>query len=400
MNEDITKTPHTGLDAVPVVVVQDDAQAESGIDLFALAVSFLAQWRLAVSVALVVAIVCVAYVLRLKPQYVATASILPQEGRSSETLASLFSSRSGVGGLYVGLLRSRTVQDLVIDRAHLLTIYHITDREAARGILTGISSFAETGDGLMTLSVRDGDANNAALIANTYLDALQALNESMGLQQSTRTREFFESQLQQERGQLAEAENRYKKLQQNTGLVQPEAQIASGISTIQGTRASIQNLQVQRAKLLEGETPQNPDVRALDAQIGQLQAQERVQESSGLGAPVGAAPSAAQALMQNLELQRASRDVAYYNALVTSLGNEFESARLNEIAARSAFQVVDRAIAPENKAWPPRKPYFAISLAAGLLAGLLAVIVKLLVLRVMAHARTRERIQTLRSAFR
>ena len=199
---------------------------------------------------------------------------------------------------------------------------------------------------------------------------------------------------------LAEAENRYKKLQGQTGLVQPEAQIASAIGTIQGTRGSILGLQVQRARLLQSETPENPEVRALDAQIAQLSAQERAQENSGPGAPLGAAPSAAAALQQNLELQRAQRDVSSYNALVNSLSNEYESARLNEIAKRSAFQIVDRAIPPENKDWPPRKPYFGISLAFAALAGILAVILKLLTLRVMAHAKTRSHLRVLRGAFR
>lgn len=399
MIEDTSQTLHSAAEPIPVVVVEDETQDDGGIDLVALAASFLAQWRLAFGVALIVAICGFVYVLRLKPQFVATATILPQEGRSSDTLASLFSSRS-VGGLYSGLLRSRTVQDQVIDRANLLQVYHTTDRAAARGALTGTSTFAETGDGLMTISVRDGDASLAALIANTYLDALQELNESMGLQQSTRTRQFFETQLQQERTSLTEAEDRYKKLQGQTGLVQPEAQIASGIGAIQGTRTQIQSLQVQRARLLQSETEQNPDVRALDAQIGQLQAQERNEQSSGAGAGPGGAPSATVALQQNLELQRAQRDVGYYNALVTSLGNEFETARLNEIASRSAFQVVDRAIPPETKAYPPRKPYFGISLAFAALAGLLAVVLKLLYLRIMAHAKTRTHLRVLRGALR
>ncbi len=252
----------------------------------------------------------------------------------------------------------------------------------------------------MAITVRDGDANQAAMIANTYMDALQELNQSMGAQQSMRTREFFEGQLQQEKAQLEGAEKRYQDLQKKTSLVLPEAQISSGIGAIQGTRSQIQSLQVTRARLLQSETEQNPEIRALDAQIAQLQAQERAQESAGPGQPLGAAPSAAQAVQQSIELQRSQRDVGYHSSLVSSMGNEYETARLNEIAERSAFQIVDRAIPPQDKAWPPRKPYFGISLAFSALLGIVAVVIKLLVVRLMAHAATRERLKVLRSALR
>ena len=347
MIEETSRPKHFTEEAVPVVA-GDEAEREGGIDLLELAVAFLSQWRLAVLVTVLVAIPCFAYVMHLKPQYVAIATILPREGRSSDTVVSLF-SKSSPGALYMGLLRSRTVQDIVIDRAHLLEIFHTTDRNSARGTLAGSSSFTETPEGLINVTVRNGDANTAALISNTYLDALQQLNENMSLQQSTRTREFFESQLKQERNTLAEAENRYQRLQGKTGLIEPGAQISSAIGSIQNTRQQILTLQVQRAALLKSETEQNPEVQRVDAQIAQLQAQEHAQESSGSGSPVGAAPSAATALEQNLELQRAQRDVGYSSTLVTSMTNEYETARLNEIAARSAFQIVDLAIPPTGQ---------------------------------------------------
>ena len=62
--------------------------------------------------------------------------------------------------------------------------------------------------------------------------------------------------------------------------------------------------------------------------------------------------------------------------LVTSLANQFENAHLSEDAARSAFQEIDHAVAPEHKAWPPRQPFIMISLVFGALMGFLAIIIK------------------------
>ena len=154
-----------------------DAPApEQGIDLLAVFVALLSEWRIAVATFILVATLCLFYIFSLKPQYVAKASFLPQEGRAeSANLAAIFSNR-GPGALYIGLLQSQTVQNDVIARGNLMTLFHTNSMEATRDQLAGISSFSEGADGIVTVSVRDGNAQDAARIANSYLAALGNLN--------------------------------------------------------------------------------------------------------------------------------------------------------------------------------------------------------------------------------
>ncbi len=372
--------------------------SERGIDVFAVAVALLSEWRLGLITFAVVAVFCIGVVFILKPQFVATATVLPQPGRAeSGSLASLFSSR-GPGTLNVGLLQSRSVQDDVIDRAGLLQLYRVTTKEAAREVLNAKSTFTETPDTLVTLKVRDGNAQNAAKIANAYLDGLQSLNDAMGLQQSIQTARFFEDQLEDERQQLALAETQLANTQKQTGLVAPDAQTQLGLSAIANIRAEITNRQVALAALLQSETEQNPQVQTLHSQISQLQAQERHMEQ-GSGSPVGAALPAGQMPKNNLDFLRAQRDVKYHDTRVISLANQFAAARLNETFSRSTFQVVDRAVAPERKAWPPRKPFVAGSLVLAALMGLVAVLVKLAWRRIAAEPGHQAQLAQLHRAF-
>ena len=300
--------------------------------------------------------------------------------------------------MYIGLLSSRSVQDDVIRGANLMALYHFTSMETAREALAGKISIAEGGDTIVALSVRDGDAQTAALIANAYLVALQNVIDVMSVQPTSATTQFFEHQLESERAALTAAELQLEQTQKQTGLVNSEAQTSIGISTIAATRSQITQLQVQLSALLQSETEANPEVQRLRSQLAQLQAQEHVLETGG-SSPVGAAPAAGQMPAVTLTVARAQREVSYHDSLVKALASQFEAAKLTEAFTRPAFQVVDRAIAPEHKAWPPRKPYFLGALLISALIGFAAVIVKILARRVLSDPGHRTQIASLRRAF-
>ena len=380
------------------IATADVEETERGIDIFALSVAILTEWRIGAAAFGVVTLLCLVLIVALKPQYVATAVLLPQEGHSdSGNLASLFSNR-GPGPLYVGLLQSRTVQDDVVKRANLQQLFHVVSMENAREILNAKSTFTVGIDTLVTVTVRDTRAQDAAKIANGYLDALQDLNQTMALQQSSQTTQFFEQQLESERDKLAMAEQQLASTQKQTGLVAPETQTQIGLTAIGSTRAEISTRKEQLAALLQSETEENPQVLTLRSQIAQLEVQERSMEGSG-ASPAGAALPAGQMPQTNLDIVRAQRDVKYHETLVTSLSNQFETARLNEAFARSAFQVVDRAAVPERKAWPPRKPFFLAALVFAAIMGLVAIVARLAWRRIAADPEHQAQLAQLRRAF-
>jgi uncharacterized protein involved in exopolysaccharide biosynthesis len=371
---------------------------DKGIDLIALSVAILVEWRLGVAAFVVVSVLCVGGVFMLKPQFVATATILPQESHSEgATLASLFSTR-GPGALYIGLLKSRSVQNVAIDHAHLLQLFHTNSYETARSILTARSSFTEGADSIVVIGVKDTNAQDAAMIANAYLYGLESLNESMALAQSKQTKDFFQAQLDQEKGELAAAEEQLEQTQKQTGIVQSDTQTQIGLNAIASTRQQITALNVQLTGLLQSESEQNPQVQTLRSQIARLEEQERTLEVGGT-TPVGAAPSAGEIPERNLDLARAQRQVRYHDTIVNSLATQYESARLSEDLSQSAFQIIDRAVAPEHKDWPPRKPFILISLVFAVICGVSLIVLKLIWLRISGDPVHRASFAMLRGAF-
>ncbi len=356
---------------------------EDSINLLDLLVRFVAKWRtFALSVLLGLLIEAV-LTYRIKPQFEANVSILPsQAAQEANSLGAIFTGRHS-GDIYVGLFRSRAVLDNVIRRMDLHKVYGMSSQDATRGTLAESTKIFVGGDSIVVLVVRDANSAMAMRIANAYIDALEDQQNSMAASQSGQRRAFFSKQLQQEKEALADAEEDLRKTQESLGIVQVQQQTQIGISAIADLRAQITASQVRLAALLLSETDQNPEVRTLRTQIAQLQAQEHSLAAGASGGTAGAAMPTGRMPSANLTYLRKEREVQYHTALFNSLAHDLENARLSEAAAGQTFQVVDRAVEPEFKAWPPRRNLLLLTVAISLFLGLVAVAVHMLAEKIL-----------------
>lgn len=369
-------------------------QDDPGVDLTELLVRFLAEWRTGVLVAVVVALLGIAKTYSLKAQYVAAASILPQGGSApAASLAGLFSTRTS-GDVYIGLLGSRSVANTIIDRLDLMKTYGTHSRETAQKMLQASSAFLPGAGGLIVITVRDTNAQVATAIANAYTDALGDQEDRMNSSEAARQQRFFETQLARERQALVEAESALKQEQLSSGIIALDTQTQIGLSTIAQTRAQISQLQLDLSTRLQSETEENPQVKVLRSQIAQLEGKEHTLEATNGVAGAGAAPAAGKIPQLNLDYIRKQRDVSLHTGLVNSLSSSYEAARLNGEQSSPQYEVVDRAVVPEQRSWPPRADYLLLSCGAGIVAGIFAILLHLLARRIgsspeqVAHLRT------------
>ena len=372
---------------------------DDGIDLVALVAALLTEWKVGLVTFLVVAAAGLAYVHTLKPKYVATATFLPYQGHvEAANIASILNA-SGPGNLYVGLMRSRSVADDVVAQTHLLQRYNVGSHEIGRAILSTKSTFVEGPDGIITIAIRDEDSQSAADIANAYLIGLQDLSDKMAQAESKQSRRYLDRQLEQQRADLNEAEQNLLQLQERTGQVAPEAQAANSIGNIAGLRGQITGLQVQLAVARQSEAEGNPDVVRLRSQLGQLEAEERKQEEGRASTPIGAAVSAANIPALNLEISHAQEIVTTRRAAVTAMAAQAGSSHVDPSFSHPVFQVIDRAIAPEFKSWPPPMQYEAAAVVFGLVMALAAVLITLVGKRILANPEHRASLHRLRRSF-
>ena len=204
-------------------------------------------------------------------------------------------------------------------------------------------------------------------IANAFPEALARLNRSIAESQAAHRLEFISGPLEQEKNKLARAEEELKQAQQQTGMLLPEAQVQLGISAISGLKQQITARQEQLAALETSSTEQNPQVIQLRSQIASLSGQlNRLQAQNG-GA--GIAPASAKTPELTLELERKTREAKFHQTLLEILSRQYENARVDE-SYSPPVELVDRAVLPDQKSWPPRKLFFLGGLFIGGLFGL------------------------------
>jgi capsular polysaccharide biosynthesis protein len=73
--------------------------------------------------------------------------------------------------LYVGILQSRTIADKIIAKFGLMSVYKTKRMQDTREALKRSSQLEAARDGLIEITVVDGDPNRASEIANTYISA-------------------------------------------------------------------------------------------------------------------------------------------------------------------------------------------------------------------------------------
>ena len=78
--------------------------------------------------------------------------------------------------LYVGMIKSRTVYDKVIDRFDLRKVYKLKYQEDTRKKLEEAISAKSGKDGIIVITVEDKDPKRAADMANAFVDELKSGN--------------------------------------------------------------------------------------------------------------------------------------------------------------------------------------------------------------------------------
>ena len=306
-----------------------------------------------------------AYVI--PPSYDATVRFLPPENKEVTSL-SLLPTRSQ-GDHFLGLVSSRTVQDDVIEHQHLKEYFHAKNASDARTRLKGISKIVTDKDQFVSVTVRAREPETAVRIANEYLEALYRLTSQIAAKEAKHRSEFYEVSLEEERDKLAEAEEALKKAQQETGMVLPEAQVRLSLNSIAQLKQQIATDEAQLAAVLTGGTEQNPQVIRLRSEIASLNGQvERLQQKTG---GQGASVSSGQLLPAlSMEVERRTRDVKFHETLLQILFRQFENAHVDQSYTPSV-QLVEKAVLPDYKSWPPRKLMMALGFFLGGLVGLL-----------------------------
>ena len=363
---------------------------EDSINLLDLALVLAVRKRFILLCGFIAAVVTAIIVLVIPVSFTATTTMLPPQQSSSASallgsLGGLASLAGGGGGgaasmlglknpadLYIGLLQSETIADGLINRFHLMQVYKVKKMFKARKALKSATTILAEKSSLIRISVKDHDPKRAAALANGYVEALHDLMSHLAVTEAGQRRMFFEQQLELEKNKLADAEVALEVTQNKTGIIQPQGQAEAVIMTITQLRAQISASEVELSALRTSATDQNSQVIQLQSQIAALRAQLADFEKGHAGSaklagniltPTSQVPAA------SLEYIRKMRDVRYHETLFELLARQYEMAKVDEAKQGQMIQVVDPALVPEKKSWPPRA---LLTLLAAILGTMLA----------------------------
>lgn len=298
--------------------------------------------------------------LALPDMFRATTTLLPPQ-QPQPSAAALLSQLGGVAGmagvpalknpndLYVGMLKSRTVADKLIEQFKLKQLYETESQEKARKLLDEQTIIAPSKEGLIKIEVLVQDKQLAARLANAYVAELLNLTRSLSVTEAGQRRLFFEQQLERSKNALTTAEIALKRALDQRGVISVDAESHAVVETAARVKAQISAKEIQISSMRAFVTENNPDFKRANEELASLRA-ELFRLENGRSKPEGSA-NTTEAGLENIKLLR---DVSYHKMLFELLAKQYEAARLDEAKDPSIIQVLDRAVEPEKKFRPRR----------------------------------------------
>jgi len=323
--------------------------------------------------------------------YTSTTQLMPPDTQSASGIAmrAAMAAKAGMGlgaaagdllglkssgALFIGVLRSQTSQDRLIQQFDLRKVYGkrlVMDARAKLDENTSISEDRKSG--IITISVTDHSSKRAATLASAYVDQLNYLVSELSTSSAHRERVFLEERLKVAKQDLDDASNQLAQFssKNNTLDIQQEGKaMLDAAGTIAGEMIAAQS---QLEGLRQIYTDSNYRVRSLNARVRELRTQ--LEKLGGTQArdekdvsPITSQPtdqSVAQAsglpypTIRSLPLLGAKYGDYYRRAKTQEtvyelLTEQYELAKMQEAKETPSVKVLDPATIPEKKSFPPR----------------------------------------------
>jgi tyrosine-protein kinase Etk/Wzc len=353
-------------------------QDDDEISLLDLLIVLANHKKLILGLPMVVAVLAAGFSLLIPNIYTATTRILPPQSQSSASalLAQQLGGLAGLAGaagiknpsdLYVGMLRSRTVADNLIQRFDLNKVYEQRLQSNTRSQLESNTVITPGKDGIISIHVDDKDPKQAAEIANAYVEELFKLTKVLAVTEASQRRLFFERQLAEAKDSLVASEATARQALETGGLVQVEGQGRALAEITARLRGQITVKEVQIGAMRTFASDRNPDLRLAQQELESLKRELAKFEGTSERPPEGRKAGKSEGLNSVGLL----RNVKYHETIYELLAKQFELSKIDEARDSAVVQVMDRALEPDRKSKPKR---LQIVILVALVTGVLVVI--------------------------
>jgi uncharacterized protein involved in exopolysaccharide biosynthesis len=339
--------------------------------------------------------------------YTSIAQLMPPDNQSSSGLAmmaAMAGSKPGgalagmagdllglknSGALFIGVLKSETAQDRIVQQFDLKKIYGVRLASDARKKLDSKTNISEERkSGIISIEVTDHDPNRAAALANAYVEELNLLVAQLSTSAAHRERVFLEERLKVAKQELDEASNQLAQFSSKNTTLDMQTEGKAMLDAAGMLAGELIAAQSELQGLRQIYTDNNARVRALNARVDELRKQlEKLgganeelkpntnNRDSDLTAQRAAEPGGDKLAgspfptIRKLPLLGAKYSDYYRQAKIQEtvfelLTEQYELAKVQEAKETPSVKVLDPGRVPDKKSFPPR--LLIISIGTGL----------------------------------
>ena len=335
----------------------------------------------------------------ITPSFTATTKFMPPQQQQSGA-ASLLAGLGALGGLggaaagiknpadqYIAFLKSRSVQDALVDRYKLMERYEAQSREDARKQINGNVQVAAGKDGLITIDVSDKDPSFAAQLANAHIEELGKLMNRLAITEAQQRRVFFEKQLTNAKDNLVKSEQSLRSSGVNRSAL--KANPVAAVEALAKLKATITAQEIKLASMRGYLNEAAPEFKQAQTELMAMRSQMDRAEKADPSASGGS----------DGDYIAKYRDFKYHETLFELFAKQYEMARVDESREGALIQVVDVAVPPERKSSPKKAQIAVITTLAAGFALLLFVFIQQALRGAAQSPQSAEKLVRLRQAF-
>ncbi|MDE2428575.1 MAG: lipopolysaccharide biosynthesis protein [Burkholderiales bacterium] len=325
-------------------------------------------WKIIGISPIIFALVALLISFLVPPAYTATTNFLPPQQQNAaasmiQSLGALGGIAGGAAGLknptdqYISFLKSRSLQDSLIDRFKLQDRYDQKYREDTRVKLNLNTIIASGKDGIITINSTDRDPKFAAVLANAHVEEFQVLLNRLAVTEAQQRRMFFEKQLIQTKEALSKADLALRASGVDASTLKSNPQ--ASIETISRLKATITATEIKLSSLRSYLADGAAEVRQAQTELLALRNQLSKAEQNDV------TPSA-----NTSDYVSKYREYKYQETLYDMFARQYELAKVDESREGSVVQVLDKALPPEKRSKPVRLPFLIIGGLVGFIFSL------------------------------
>ncbi|MCH7963226.1 MAG: hypothetical protein IH852_04725 [Bacteroidetes bacterium] len=305
----------------------------------------------------------------IEEQFDSSALLVPSEGASIGGIAGLFGNFGanlpfdiGAGSspemnMYNTIIYSRTNLQNIIDKFDLYKIYKLTPevkdyKKKAIEALSGNISANETEFSAYELTVRANSPQLSADIANYIIKLLNEKLIELRTQKSKNNRIFLGERVEEIRQNLRNAEDSLMIFQEESGILEPEEQFKGIVTAFTTLETELITKQIQKSILEKLRGNNSPQVETIIIEVNEFK--KRLEEIKKYGNPDGVILSIESMPENAMNYYRLFREVEINSKILEFVLPLYEQAKIEEKKDIPTLQVIDDAIPPAKKSFPPR----------------------------------------------